>query len=159
MKLFTDTLLDELAAKANASPRLRAHQNIHQSASDLVQRFFVAANRDSYFRPHRHLAKSELAVALRGSFELLTFDETGRVLDRYVIGEGSGNIAYEATVGTWHTLLALTDGCAFVEVKEGPYDPATAVDFAHWAPPEGDTRVARFQQWLRTAQRGTIYSE
>ncbi len=62
MKLFTDTLLDELAAKANASPRLRAHHNIHQSPGDLVQRFFVAANRDSYFRPHRHLAKSELAV-------------------------------------------------------------------------------------------------
>jgi len=26
-------------------------------------------------------------------------------------------------------------GAAFLEVKEGPYDPATAVEFAAWAPP------------------------
>jgi cupin fold WbuC family metalloprotein len=157
MKLFTDTLIDELTDKAHASPRRRAHHNIHLSPTDPVQRFFVVADRDSYFRPHRHLTKSELAIVLRGGFEVVTFDETGRVLDRYAVGEGSGNIAYEATVGTWHTLLALTDGCAFFEVKEGPYDPATAVDFAQWAPAEGDTGVARFQQWLRTAQVGTIY--
>jgi cupin fold WbuC family metalloprotein len=157
MKLFTDHLIDELTDKANASPRRRAHHNIHASSDDPVQRFLVAANRDSYFRPHRHLAKSELAVALRGGFELVTFNDAGRVQDRYAIGAGSGNVAYEATVGTWHTLIALSDGCAFLEVKEGPYDPATAVDFASWAPPEGASSVAKFQQWLRTAEAGTLF--
>ncbi len=144
-------------SKAAASPRRRAHLNIHANAADPVQRFFVAANRDSYFRPHLHFTKSELAVALRGRFDILTFDESGRVLARYAIGEGTGHFAYETAQGTWHTLVALTDGCAFLEVKEGPYDPAVAVDFAPWAPAEGDEAVGRFQQWLRTAQAGSIF--
>lgn len=158
MKLFADSILDELTSKASSSPRRRAHLNIHTSAADPVQRFFVVAQRDSYFRPHKHLTKAELAIALRGRFDILTFDDEGTVVDRYGIGEGTGHFAYEATEGTWHTLMALTDGCAFLEVKQGPYDPAVAVDFAPWAPAEGDEAVGRYQRWLRDAEPGSIYS-
>src|SRR5580700_198107 len=49
MKLFSRSLLDELTTRATASPRARAHQNIHEAASDPVQRFFVVTNRNSYF--------------------------------------------------------------------------------------------------------------
>jgi len=45
----------------------------------------------------------------------------------------------------------------FLEVKQGPYDPATAVEFAPWAPPEGDPAVAQYQQWLRAARVGERY--
>jgi len=39
-------------------------------------------------------------------------------------------------------------------VKEGPYDPATAADFAAWAPAEGDAGVDVFRRWLHSAQAG-----
>jgi cupin fold WbuC family metalloprotein len=160
MKLFSDSLLDELATRAAASPRKRAHLNVHETAADLVQRFFVVSQRDSYFRPHAHLSKSELAIALRGRFDILTFDEAGHVLARYALGEGTGQFACETASGTWHTIVPLTDGCAFLEVKQGPYDPAVAVDFAPWAPAEGDgSSLARFQRWLREAGVGSLYSE
>jgi cupin fold WbuC family metalloprotein len=155
MKLFAHGLLDELTAKATTSPRQRAHQNIHASATDPVQRFFVAAQRDSYFRPHRHLTKSELAVVLRGHFEVLTFDEHGAVTSRFRVGSDTPNIGFETPRATWHTLLAATDGAAFLEIKEGPYDPATATEFAAWAPPEGHESVPAFQRWLRQAQPGS----
>ena len=158
MKLLTQTQLDDLAAKAAASPRRRAHLTVHVSNEDPVQRFFVAAQRDSYIRPHRHLIRSELVVSLRGRMEVVTFDPDGRVVGRYVIGEGQDNFAYEAPNGTWHTLVALTDGCVFFEVKQGPYDPATAVEFAPWAPAEGEEGVARYQRWLREAGPGSIFS-
>ena len=92
---------------------------------------------------------------LRGYFEVLTFDAAGVVSGRYRVGSDSGNIAYETPRNTWHTVLAGTDGSAFLEIKEGPYDPATAVEFASWAPAEGDDSVPTFQQWLRAAQPGT----
>lgn len=158
MKLYAHSHLDELARKAAASPRLRAHLTIHTSNEDPVQRFFVAAQRDSYFRPHRHLTKSELSLVLKGRVDVLTFDDQGRIQARYPVGEGTGNLAYETPNGTWHTLLALTDGSAFFEVKEGPYDPTTAVEFAPWAPAEGEAGVARYQQWLRDAGAGSIFS-
>ena len=155
MKLFSQDILNDLTAQAAASPRQRAHLNIHTTPTDPVQRFFVATQKDTYFRPHRHTTKSELAVVLRGYFEVLTFDAAGGVTGRYRIGADSGNIAYETPRNTWHTLLAGTDGAAFIEIKEGPYDPATAIEFAAWAPAEGHESVPTFQQWLRAAQPGT----
>ncbi len=154
MKLFAQSLLDDLAVRASASPRARAHLNIHESPSDPVQRFFVVANRTSYFRPHRHLAKSELATVLRGRVHVLTFDEQGTVTARHAVGEDTVSMAYETPRATWHTLVADTDGTAFLEVKEGPYDPATASEFAAWSPAEGTPTAAAFLEWIRQAQPG-----
>jgi cupin fold WbuC family metalloprotein len=156
MRLFSHGLLDELTTRAAASPRARAHHNIHEAATDLVQRFFVVTNRSSYFRPHRHLAKSELALVLRGRFHVLIFDERGTVTARYSVGDNTASMAYETPRATWHTLVADVDGSAFLEVKEGPYDPATASEFAAWAPAEGDPAAASFLEWIRKAQPGDL---
>jgi cupin fold WbuC family metalloprotein len=159
MKLFSQELLDELTTKAAASPRLRANHNIHASGADRVQRFFVAARRDSYFRPHRHAARSEMALVLRGQFVILTFDAHGVVTGRYEVGSASGQIGFETPQGTWHTVLAMTDDATFLEIKEGPYDPATASEFAPWAPAEGHDSVPAFLQRLRAAQPGSAVVE
>jgi cupin fold WbuC family metalloprotein len=154
MKLLPRALLDELAARAAASPRARAHYNIHGSAADPVQRFLVVARPDSYFRPHRHTARSELALLVRGALDVLTFDEGGRMTARYAVGEGTDSIAYETPQGVWHTVVPGPAGGAFLEVKEGPYDPATAAEFARWAPAEGTAAVGAYLEWLRRAQLG-----
>jgi cupin fold WbuC family metalloprotein len=154
VKLLPRTLLDELAAKAAASPRARAHHNIHATPADPVQRFVVVAQHDSYFRPHRHATRSELAILVRGNVDVLTFDEHGRVTARYSVGEGTGSIAYETPQGVWHTVVPGAGGAAFLEVKQGPYDPATSAEFAAWAPAEGAAAVPKFLHWLRAAQPG-----
>jgi len=91
---------------------------------------------------------------LRGKVEVVTFDAAGRVTARYAVGEGTANMAYETPAATWHTLIAAVGGAAFLEIKQGPYDPATMSEFAPWAPAEGDPAVAHFQHWLRTARPG-----
>jgi cupin fold WbuC family metalloprotein len=154
MKLITTALLDELAAKAASSPRRRAHHNLHASPTDSVQRFVIVALRDTYVRPHRHWTKSELVTVIRGQFEMVLFDNAGHITGRYIVGEGTPNMAYELPEGTLHTLLPLTDGAAFLEVKEGPYDPATAAEFAPWAPEEGSSGIAQFQSWVSKAPVG-----
>jgi cupin fold WbuC family metalloprotein len=157
MKLIEQQLLDGLATKASQSPRGRAHHNVHAGNEDPVQRFFVAVERHSYFRPHRHSTRAELAVVMRGGFDVLTFDDAGIVQGRWSVGDGQPNLAYETPLQTWHTLFAHRDGSVFLEVKEGPYDPATAVEFASWAPAEGDAAVPAYQAWLRGAQPGDRY--
>jgi cupin fold WbuC family metalloprotein len=154
MRQFERALLDELAAKAAASPRRRAHFNIHARSEDPVQRFLVVAHRDSYFRPHRHATKSELALILRGRFDVVTFDDQGVVTERSTVGEGTPLMAFEIREATWHTLIPASDGSAFLEVKQGPYDPATSAEFAPWSPAEGDQAVPAYVQWLRVAQAG-----
>ena len=123
-----------------------------------MQRFIVVANRDSYFRPHRHRVRAELALILRGSFDVVTFAEDGRISAREVAGDGAPAMAYEMPPAAWHTLLARVDGAAFLEIKQGPYDPATAAEFAAWAPAEGGAAVPAFLTWLRTAQPGAHWS-
>ena len=157
MQTFDNDLLADLCNRAAAAPRGRAHHNIHPANEDPVQRFLVAVQRNSYFRPHRHHTRSELAITLRGGFEVLAFDDTGTVTGRWSTSATHGAFAYETPMGTWHTLLAREDASVFLEVKQGPYDPATAVDFAPWAPPEGDPAVAQYQQWLRAARPGDRY--
>jgi cupin fold WbuC family metalloprotein len=153
MRIFPRSLLDELESKAKVSPRARAHHTIHDSAEDPVQRFIVAALPDSYFRPHRHVTKSELALILRGSVQVVTFDDAGKVVGRYDIGEGTDSIAYETPQATWHTLLPGPSGVTFLEVKQGPYDPATAQELASWAPAEGGPGVTEYLAALRAPQR------
>ncbi len=151
MRVFSTPLLDELAERAAASPRRRAHLNVHADAADTVQRFFVAVDRDSYIRPHRHRAKSELAIVVRGAFEVITFDERGGITGRETVGAGTSLLGFEMPRATWHTLIAREDGSTFLEIKEGPYDPATASEFAPWSPPEGDPAAQDFLRQLRAA--------
>ena len=158
MKIFNQPFFDELEAKAAASPRKRAHFTVHSAATDLVQRFFVTATRDSYFRPHRHLTKSELALVLHGQVNIVTFDDAGRVTGRYGVGAVERTAGYETPQGQWHTLIVVSDSATFLEVKEGPYDPATAAEFAPWAPAEGTPEAPAFQQRLREAQIGDSFS-
>ena len=93
---------------------------------------------------------------MRGGVDVLLFDERGRVLARHAVGESAGSLAYETAQGVWHTLVPGSAGCAFLEIKEGPYDPATAAQFAEWAPAEGDSAVPAFRSWLRHAQPGDL---
>jgi cupin fold WbuC family metalloprotein len=158
MKLISPGLLDELAAAAAASPRGRTHYNLHGSAADPVQRYLVVADRRSYFRPHRHTTRAELALIVRGELDLVLFDAARRVTARYGFGAGAGNIAYENDPGIWHTVVVRADATAFLEVKQGPYDPATASEFADWAPAEGDPDVAGFLEWARHAAPGDTVS-
>jgi cupin fold WbuC family metalloprotein len=154
MKVISTSLLDELTAKAVASPRRRAHYNLHSSAADPVQRFVVVAQSDSYVRPHRHMSNAELCTIVRGRFEVVVFDQEGTITGRETFGAGSSNMAFELPRATWHTVLPLTDGAAFLEVKQGPYDPAIAAEFASWAPEEGNSATTAFQKWIRTAPIG-----
>jgi cupin fold WbuC family metalloprotein len=156
MKLISSQLLAELAAGASASPRGRTHYNLHAGPADLVQRYLVVANRGSYFRPHRHAARAELAFIVRGALDLIVFDDGGQVTARHAFGAGAGNLAYENGPAIWHTVVVRDDATAFLEVKQGPYDPATASEFAPWAPAEGEPGAARFLDWARHAAPGDI---
>jgi cupin fold WbuC family metalloprotein len=149
MKLINTTTINELLNRAAASARRRSNYNIHESAQDPIQRYLVAAKRDSYFRPHRHRSTSELAFVLRGRFDLIVFDDAGRVTDRISLGCELETMGFEMPPDVWHSWIPMIDDSIFLEVKEGPYDPASAVEFAEWSPREGDDRVADFLSNMR----------
>jgi cupin fold WbuC family metalloprotein len=154
MKLVTPSVFSQLIDQASASPRRRSNFNLHEQARDPVQRLFVAAKHDSYFRAHRHPDKWEFSIVVRGAFTVLTFDEHGVVRQRIQVGPNTDVSAFELPPNTFHAWLPLEDDSVFFEVKQGPYDAATAAQFASWAPAEGAPEVAEFVRKLSAAQVG-----
>lgn len=149
MKLITSDTINTLLAGAGANARRRINHNVHESFSDPVQKMFVAAKRDSYFRPHRHPSKSEFAIVIQGGFDILVFDDNAFVIERHAVGPESGVLGFEIPAGAWHTWLPTVDDAIFFEVKQGPYDARTAAEFATWSPAEGDENASGFMEHLR----------
>jgi cupin fold WbuC family metalloprotein len=156
MKQITKQVLDGLSAGAAASPRKRTHHNIHTVLEDPVQRLCVAIEPGTYIRPHRHADPLtwEVFLMLRGSAVFLSFDDSGKVMERVVIAEGGPVHAIEIPAGTWHSIASLEPGSVFFEVKQGPYKAPLAGNSAAWAPEEGDNECMRFEEWYRKAQIG-----
>ena len=158
MKHIDKKLLDDLTAKAIASPRKRAHHNLHPVLEDPVQRLCVAIEPGTYIRPHRHADPStwEVFILLRGSAVFLVFDDAGRVREHVVLGAGGPVQAVEIPAAAWHSIASLETGTIFFEVKQGPYSPPRDVNSAAWAPAEDDPGSARFEAWYRSARMGDV---
>lgn len=139
MNMIDNRLVSEMMERALSSDRKRTNHNLHKSAEDPIQRYCIAATRESYFRPHRHPNNWEVAIVFRGRFEFIVFDESGRVAESHTVGHDTGKNGFEIEADRWHCWIPLTNEGVFFEVKPGPYDPATAAEFAPWAPEEGST--------------------
>ncbi len=155
---FSIVELDALAGSAGASARRRQHRNVHASYSEKVQRLFNAICADSYIRPHRHTLapRIESLLAVQGEFAAVTFADDGVITNvvRFATEAYWGDDAH-VTVGvelnpeTWHTVVSLSDAAVLFEVKEGPFDPSIAKEYAPWAPEEGAANALAYLQWLK----------
>jgi cupin fold WbuC family metalloprotein len=157
MKSVTGADLAALSGEARGAARRRTHLNVHAALDEPVQRLFIAFEPGTYIRPHRHpqANKWELVVLISGSIDLLTLDDTGRVIERVRLA-ASGTRAAEIPPSTWHSYVCRETGTVLLEVKEGPYVPTTAENFAPWSPAEGDSEALPFLERLGEAQPGQV---
>jgi len=149
LKKLTAANLTALGQQARQSPRLRANSNLHQELGDPIQRLAIAMEPDTLILPHRHPHTWEVLTALRGRFTVLVFDNTGRVIERAVLGEDCSVV--EIPVGGWHAVLSRDAGAVIFEVKHGPYAPIAESDVAAWS--KGRT-AADLNAWYAVAQVG-----
>lgn len=152
MSFFLDAaLLDELAARARATPRRRCHHTLHAGPAELAHRMLVAIEPDSYVRPHRHLdpSKAETIIVLRGRLGTLIFNADGSVGEARVMAAGAAVIGYNIPPGVFHSIVALDSGTLFVEAKAGPYAAPVEAEWGAWAPAEGEAGVAAYLESLR----------
>jgi cupin fold WbuC family metalloprotein len=156
MKTITADLIHDLVAQAGTNARQRINYNIHESFFDPVQRMFMAARLATYFRPHRHPTTWEFAVVTQGLFDVMVFDDTGRVMERISVGPGADVVGFELPQNTWHVWVPMVDESVFLEIKQGPYDAQTASVFADWSPVEGSTDVNEFIAQMRAAKVGDL---
>lgn len=152
-------LFGELLEQASESPRRRSHYNIHQELDEPVQRLCIGLVKGTYVRPHHHPVRNkwEMMLVLKGAVAVVIFAADGTVSERLELTAGGSLCGIENPPNTWHTLYPLTDEAVIMEVKEGPFTPSVATDFASWAPAEGEDTVTLFLEWLERADVGDRY--
>lgn len=148
---INNQFIDQTSQKAKTSPRQRMNYNFHQ-LEDPVNRLLNAMEPGTYIQPHKHENpdRFEVFLVLRGRFLVIVFDDEGHITDKTILDSRHGNYGVEIPEKTYHTLLSLESGSVAYEVKEGPYIPASAKNFAPWAPAEGDAAVPGYLQKLLT---------
>lgn len=148
---FGSADFDALSSAAREAPRARINRNFHPGDAHPAHRFLNAVEPASYIRPHRHLdpLKDETFVALRGSFGVMLFDESGNVTSKAVIRAGGDLVGAHIPARVFHALVALEPGSVFFEVKAGPYDVRTDKEWGSWSPAESDPAAAAYAAKLR----------
>ena len=136
---ITQTILDELTAKAKESPRLRMNLDLRDSAEDSSQRMLNAIEPGSPLPIHRHQKTSETVVCLRGrlveeffaeqSGKAERYDDLERICtERIELSPNGPIVALNIPAGQWHTVQALESGTVILEMKNGKYEPLSEGD-------------------------------
>lgn len=126
---ITQAILDDLTAKAKASPRLRMNMDLRNSADDQSQRMLNAIEPGSPLPIHRHRHTSETVVCLRGRLVWEYYDELERICTETIELTPNGKtVALNIPAGQWHTVRALESGSVILEMKEGAYEPTGPED-------------------------------
>ena len=123
-----NTLLDNLTAQAQASPRLRMNMDLRNSSADSSQRMLNAIEPGSVVPIHRHQKTSETVVVLRGCVVEEYYSSAGILEASYELAAGGPVFALNIPAGQWHTLRALESGTVILEMKDGAYEPISPVD-------------------------------
>lgn len=156
MKTIDKKLMADLIEQAKASPRKRAHYNLHPNLDENIHRLCIAVEPGSYIRPHRHLdpKKWELLVILKGKLDVLIFNDNKEVSERYHLDAKGDVRSMEIDAGAWHTFVSMEEGTVVMEIKQGPYSYPPEKDSCQWAPREGEKGVTEFEIWYRKARVG-----
>lgn len=126
---ITQAILDDLTEQAKESPRLRMNLDLRNSADDTSQRMLNAIEPGSVVPIHRHQKSSETVVCLRGRLVEEYYDDLERICTEAIeLSPNGQTVAVNIPAGQWHTVRALEEGTVILEVKDGPYEPTSAVD-------------------------------
>ena len=114
---------------------------LHEGPDALLHDMIVVQYAGQYFRPHKHLEKSESYHMIKGEMGVVIFDDEGKAVDACRM-DASGTAIYGVGTGMYHTNFPLTDVAVYHESRPGPFVPGDSV-FAPWGPDGEDEEAAR----------------
>ena len=122
-------LFDKIAEQAAASPRLRMHYDLRDSADENGQRMLNVLLPGTKSAIHRHSNTSEVVICIYGSFIERFDDEKGQETDCFTLTSGSDFPGWVIPMGLYHSLEATDAMSVIVEAKAGKYNPEKTEEF------------------------------
>ena len=143
-----------LKTLALRNSRRRIRLCAHPGVGDGLHEMIIVHAGGTYIRPHKHVGKSESFHIIEGRFQVVLFEEDGRIRDVVNLGhtESGANFYYRLSESWFHTVIPMSEVVVFHETTNGPFRPEDAV-FAPWAPQENDHEgQKRYLDQLRVRQ-------
>ena len=122
-------LFAEIAEQASASPRLRMHYDLRDSADENGQRLMNVLLPGTKSGIHRHTNSSEVVVCIQGSCIERLYDDKGNETECITLTAGGEVPGLVIPMGVYHSLEATDVMSVVVEVKAGKYDPVKTEEF------------------------------
>lgn len=120
--LIDNKFLDEVAALAKTSERLRMNRDMRNSTDDTSQRMLNALEIGTVLPIHRHPTTSETQLLLRGKIDVMFYNNQRCEIERFHLDPRNGVYGIDIPAGTWHNLVVIESAVIF-EAKDGPYKP------------------------------------
>ena len=98
-------LLGVVSALVKVSARMRMNYNFHESLEDKCHRMLNTVEPGTVVLIHRHVAKDECFVVLRGKVRVTTHDD-GAVIGDVVLSRESGCYGGDIPKNVWHNDLS-----------------------------------------------------
>lgn len=124
---FSTEFLDSLMELAKKNHRKRMNYNLHDSLEAPAQRLLYALDMGTEFSIHRHRNTAETYVILRGTVDLIFYDENGNEQYRIEMSAKKGTFGGQIPIGQYHT-LEVKEPSIIVLIKDGPYEPSAEQD-------------------------------
>lgn len=121
--LIDNNLLDLATEQAKESERLRMNYNLHDNLDAKAQRLLNALEPGTILPIHRHTHTAETYIVLRGSINVLFYNENKNPENQFSVNPKEGVYGIHIPSGQWHTLEVIESGTVIFEVKEGLYAP------------------------------------
>ena len=122
-------LFEEIAEQAAASPRLRMHYDLRDSADENGQRMLNVLLPGTKSAIHRHSNTSEVVICIYGSCIERFYDDKGQETECITLTAGGEVPGLVIPMGVYHSLEATDAMSVVVEVKAGKYDPVNTEEF------------------------------
>lgn len=127
--IIDQTLLNSLAEKAKASPRLRMNLDLRNTPEDSSQRMLNAIEPESLVAIHRHRDTSETMTVVRGRLVVDLYDERGaECIESVELSPNGSIVVINIPLGQWHSVRSLVSGTVFLAVMDGHYKPLEPED-------------------------------
>ena len=131
--------INMLKDRALRNDRKRARLCCHTDSGDPLHEMLIVLAKGAYFRPHKHIQKSESFHIIDGELKVVIFDEDGKVTE--VIGMGDytskEKFYYRLSESCFHTVIPVSYLVVFHETTNGPFRREDIV-FAPWAPADDE---------------------
>ena len=125
--IIDEALFRKLEEQAHDAPRLRMNYDLRNSEEDDSQRMLNVWLPGSKLVIHRHQHSNETVLLLRGTMDVVLYNDDGTEAERYAMGGATGITGINIPKGSWHTVEAHELAITFT-AKDGAWAPNAPED-------------------------------